>query len=133
MKIALPILEDRVATVVDFADILLVTHLHDGAVSGRLRIAFPRTLPSIRVATLRDLSVDTLICGAISDAFAAMVCHSGIELLPGITGPVDVILDAFAHGRLAGSRYSLPGAGPRGRCGWWRGRGRRYGRSMGRA
>ena len=132
MRIALPIAETRVATVFDFADKMTIADIVGMRVSSRQDVQIPEPLPSIRVGRLRELNVNTLICGAISNMLAAMVWHSGIEVVPGITGEVEAVLDAFMNGRLAGAQYSLPGAGQTGRCGWWHGRGRRFRGGRGR-
>jgi predicted Fe-Mo cluster-binding NifX family protein len=126
MRIVLPISVTRVATVFDFADALMVVDVVGTRISSKQILRFTESLPSVRACKLRELKAGTLICGAISNMLAAMVWHSGIEVIPGITGDADTVVQAFLDGQLARPQYLLPGAGPRGRCGWWKGHGRRF-------
>ncbi len=126
MRIAMPIHGSYVSTVFDFADRLLLVDIANNQTLKEDETFFPQTLPSIRVGKLRELGVNTLICGAISNALAAMIWHSGINLVSGITGEARQILDAYMKGQLYRPQYLLPGFGPTGRCGWWRGGGRRF-------
>ena len=132
MRIACPIDDSHVSTVFDFADKLLLVDVVNNRILKQGETPFPQTLAPIRVGKLRELRVDTVICGAISNALAAMVWHSGINLVTGITGDAGQVLDAYLNGKLHRPQYLLPGFGPTGRCGWWRGRGRRFrgGRGM---
>jgi len=126
MRIVLPASGTCVATVFDFADTLMVVDIANMEIAGKQILSIPQSLPSIVAGKLRELKVNTLICGAISNPMAAMVWHSGIEVVPGITGEAEAVVQAYIHGQLAQPKFMLPGAGPRGGCGWWRGRGRRF-------
>ncbi|MBD3322673.1 MAG: hypothetical protein GF350_16345 [Chitinivibrionales bacterium] len=126
MRLVVPVSGTSVATVFDFAHTLMVVDIMSMSVSEKQILSLPQSLPSIAVGKLRELKANTLICGAISNALAAMVWHSGIEVVSGITGEVDSVVMAYMQGRLAQPQYLLPGAGPGGRCGWWRGCGRRF-------
>jgi predicted Fe-Mo cluster-binding NifX family protein len=126
MRIALPVSGTCVATVFDFASTLMVIDVTNMTVAGKQVLSIPQSLPSITVGKLRELKANTLICGAISNALAAMVWHSGIEVISGITGEAEAVVFAYVHGQLAQPQYLLPGAGSGGRCGWWGGHGRRF-------
>ncbi|MBN1758199.1 MAG: NifB/NifX family molybdenum-iron cluster-binding protein [Chitinispirillaceae bacterium] len=126
MRIVLPVSGTYVATVFDFADKLMVVDITKMTISEKRVLSISRSLPSITVARLRELKTNTLICGAISNPLAAMVWHSGIEVVHGITGEVDAVVSAFLRGQLAQPRYLLPGTGHGGECGWWQGNSRRF-------
>jgi predicted Fe-Mo cluster-binding NifX family protein len=126
MRIVLPIADRHVATVFDFANTLMVADVKAAEIQKQQKIALPESLPSITVGKLRELQADTLICGAISNPLAAMVWHSGIEVVPGITGEVDSVLRAFLDGQLVRPQYLLPGARPEGKAESWKGHGRRF-------
>lgn len=127
MRIAVATEGSQVATVFDFARTLTVVDRAEGGITGENHVAFPETLPSIRAEALRSLGVDTLICGAISNPVAAMLSHSGISLVPGITGDTKRVLAAYMGGNLhRGNQFLLPGLGPSGRCGWGARRPRRF-------
>lgn len=127
MRIAVATEGSHVATVFDFARTLTVVDRAEGRITGENLVAFPETLPSIRAEALKNLGVDTLICGAISNPVAAMLSHSGINLVPGITGDTKRVLAAYLGGNLhRGNQFLLPGLGPSGRCGWGARRPRRF-------
>jgi len=109
MKIAIPIHEDHMAAVADFADTLMIFEIRDGMEIRRDRVKFQTRVIPAMVGILSDHGVDILICGAVSRPFAAMVIHSGIELVPFISGPTEDILEAYLCGRLADPRYFMPG------------------------
>ncbi len=82
-----------------------------GEVLSQQEIDFAEKLASLRVAQLKGLGIDTLICGAISEPVAMMVQHSGIELLSGIRGSIDDVVSAYMDSRLDRPHYRLPGFG----------------------
>ena len=109
MKIAVPIHEDHMAAVADFADTLMIFEIRDGMEIRRERVKFQTRVIPAMVGILSDHGVDVLVCGAVSRPFASMVIYSGIELVPFISGPTEDILRAYLCGRLADPRYLMPG------------------------
>ena len=128
MKVAIPIWDGRVSPVMDTAGILLVVEVVDGCEISRETVFIPQGNISNRVNFLKDLNIDTLICGAISQQFEQMLFASGIESYPWYRGDVEEIIAAHAGGILQNDDFLMPGCGRRGR-----GRGRRRGRRAGRA
>jgi len=109
MKIAIPIYNDNVSNVFDFAHRLLLVEIEDGKEASRSEIALEsQSLPQ-RVGQLKNLEVDVLVCGAISRVLANMVTSSGIQLLPYVTGRVDDVLQAYLNGQLVQSQFTMPG------------------------
>jgi len=129
MKLAIPVWEGRVSNVFDFAHKAVVVELSGDQELGRAEVALSGQGPA-RIVKLRQLGVDTLICGAISRSLASRTSAWGIRLFPYVTGVVDDVIEAFKNGQLGSERFVLPGcwqgAGMqfRHRCGW---RGRRDG------
>ena len=127
MKLAIPIWEGRVSNVFDFAHKAVVVELSGDQELGRDEVALSGQGPA-RIVKLRQLGVDTLICGAISRSLASRVSVCGIRLFPYVTGVVDDVIEAFKNGQLGSERFVLPGcwqgAGMqfRHRCGWRGGR-----------
>ncbi|MBN1634973.1 MAG: hypothetical protein JW920_00570 [Deltaproteobacteria bacterium] len=93
----------------DFTSALLLLDYQPGRQLDRRQVEFPSRLIPAKVATLVDLKVDLLICGALSREFAAMVVHSGIELLPFISGSIEDVLAAYNRGDLSDQRFLMPG------------------------
>ena len=130
MKIAIPIYNDSISNVFDFAHRLLLVDIENGKETNRSEIALEsQSLPQ-RTGQLKDLGIDVLICGAISRILAEMVKASGIEVLPYVTGSIDEILEAYFTGQLANPEFIMPGCWSGARKGF--GRRRRGCRRQGR-
>jgi len=129
MKVAIPVFEGRVSNVFDFACMAVLIELSGDEELGRTEVALSGQGPT-RIVMLRQLGVDTLICGAISRPLASWAAACGIRLFPYVTGLVNEVIGAFKNGRLGSERFVLPGCWPgagmqsRHRCHW---RGRRDG------
>ncbi len=128
MKVALPVWNSRISPLFDTARNLLVAEVEEGDVLSRAEVRFEEYYPPRRVNKLVKLGVNTLICGAISRQFAAMLIGSGITIVPWMSGLVEDVLQAYLEGRLSDHRFLMPGCrwrGPRGkfhggmRRVWW--------------
>lgn len=121
MKVAVPIWESRVASVLDFCQRLVIVDLEDGSEKSRVEVALLGRNTLEKVAELRRFGVDIVICGAVSRPMACVVTSCGIQLCPYVTGQVDEVLDAYRTGRLGLRRFALPGrwsGAQRGMRGW---------------
>jgi predicted Fe-Mo cluster-binding NifX family protein len=113
MKVAIAVWEDCVSSVLDFAQRLVVADLKDGAETGRTEIGLPERNSFTKLAKLRELGIEVLICGAVSQPLACAFSVCGIRLLPYVTGRIDDVLKAYQAGQLDQPQYRLPG--------WWSG------------
>ena len=109
MKIAIPIWNDCVSNAFDFAGELLLVEIENGKETGRSEVELKDKSLLARAGKLNDLSVNVLVCGAISQDLAQMVTTSGIQLLPYVTGRVDEVLQAYLTGQLVQPRFTMPG------------------------
>jgi predicted Fe-Mo cluster-binding NifX family protein len=109
MRLAIPTYDNHVASVADFADTLLLVDVEGKTEAGRKTVDFDVPIVPAKVAVLDHNNVDTLICGAVSRPFAAMVIHSGIELVPFISGNVEDVLNAYLRGSLSDPQFFMPG------------------------
>ena len=121
MKIAIPIYGDNVSNVFDFAHRLLLVEIENGKAVEQSEIELKDESLLQRAGQLKDLGIDVLICGAISQALANMVTASGIQLLPYVTGSVNDVLEAYLSGQLVQPQFSMPGCWPGARRGFGRG------------
>jgi len=127
MKLAISVCEGQVSSVFDFAHKAVVVELRDATELGRAEVVVSGQGPA-RMARLRQLGVDTLICGAISRPLASAASVFGIRLLPYVTGSLDEVIEAYGKGKLDAKRFVQPGCwqgartGFRRRCGWRGGR-----------
>ena len=120
MKIAIPIYNNSISNVFDFAHRLLLVDIENGKEENRSEVALESQSLSQRVGQLKSLEVDVLVCGAISRALANMVTASGIQVLPYVTGSIDDVLQAYLTGQLVKPEFSMPGCWPGARRGFGR-------------
>jgi predicted Fe-Mo cluster-binding NifX family protein len=113
MKVAIAVWQDCVSSVLDFSQRLVVVELQDGRETGRTEVDLGEHSALAKLAKLRDLGIDVLICGAVSQPLAAAALACGIQLLPYVTGGVDDVLRAYGAGQLSRPQFALPG--------WWPG------------
>ncbi len=126
MKIGISVHDSKIAVALDFAPAVNIYELDGGRIGLEKTLRFENEILPVRAAMLADEGVGKLICGAVSGALAGMLSYSGIEVISGVTGNLDEVLEAFMNGNLTTRNFAMPGCGMRrrqGQCG--RGRGRR--------
>ncbi len=132
MTVALAVWDNRISPVFDTAGTLLVAEIEAGQITARRQEPIQATLPSEKVARLKALGVETLVCGAVSRPLADMIAAEGIRLVPFVAGTVEEVLAAYTQGLLPGPAFVMPGCGRRRRGRFGRGRGPGRGRGRGR-
>ncbi len=122
MKVAIPLWNECVSNVFDFAHRLLLVEIESGEEINRSEVELKTESLLQRAGQLKSLEVDVLVCGAISRALAHMVTASGIQVLPYVTGRVDDVLQAYLTGQLVRPQFTMPGCWPGARRGFgpWR-------------
>ena len=124
-RIAIPHWQGRVSPVFDVAGRVLLAEIDAGGITRGGELLLEVEDAAGRSQLLRSAGVEVLICGAISWPFELAVTSSGIAVISQICGELDVVLRAYASGRLG--YFRMPGC--RGRHGSGRfGGGRRGGR-----
>jgi predicted Fe-Mo cluster-binding NifX family protein len=109
MKIAIPVWQDKISGVFDFADKLTLAEIQDRTEKSRVELPMPDEPISQKAGRLKELDVDVLICGAISKPLAFLIISSGIKIIPFVSGEFDEVLRAYMDGRLTDSRFLMPG------------------------
>ncbi len=128
MKLAMPVWDNCVSTVLDFSESLLVVDCESGDGDTRYRTAFEGNTIMEKVARLKELHIQVLLCGAVSRPLEQMIRASGIEIIPFLKGKADDVLTAYFSGHPLEPGFMLPGC--RRGSGIGRGMGRRrYGYS----
>lgn len=64
-----------------------------------------------RAIEMKKLGIGLIICGAVSDLFYNLLREAGIDLVCGITGDIDEVIDAYRKGTLEHARFRMPGFG----------------------
>ena len=114
MRLAVPSFQNRVSPVFDTCQQVLVFEA-DG--DGRMK-AVPVDLSRVgslkRAERLRELDVDVLLCGGITQDQAQRIQAAGIRIVPWLAGDVAEIVEAFRSGQLEQPRFAMRGC--RRRC-----------------
>ncbi len=108
-RVAIAVWNKRVSPVFDVSRKIYLCDITAEGIARQVEKQLPEDNPLHKVACLRDLGVETLICGAISRSLAEMLVAWNIHLLPFTTGDVQGVLNAFAGGRLPSADYTMPG------------------------
>jgi predicted Fe-Mo cluster-binding NifX family protein len=109
MRIAVPIWEDKISPVLDTATRLLILEKLDRENISRKEAPLEEKEISRRCFRIRKLGVDLVICGAVSRSFSGLLKASGVQLIQGISGDVEDILEAYFKGKLNQPRFLMPG------------------------
>ena len=126
MKIAIPEYKRRISPVFDTCQRLRIFQMDRGRMAASLGTDDWSYLPiEMRTNRLRQLGVDVLLCGGVSDWLARQIEAQGIRLVPWVVGDVDDVLRAFIDGGLPNRRFAMPGS-------WGKGGGWRFRRRGGR-
>jgi predicted Fe-Mo cluster-binding NifX family protein len=88
----------------------MVVALKEEGPMSRFEIYLDERDVSRRCLRIQDLCVDTLICGAVTRHFSELLKASGINLIQGISGQPEAVLNAYLDGTLAHSKYLMPGS-----------------------
>lgn len=110
MRIAVPIWEDKISPVLDTASKLMVIENNDHREVTRFEVYLLEQDTSKRGSFIRGLDIDVLICGAVSRQLLGMLEASGIEIISGISGPAEEILEAYLQRGLLHSGFFMPGS-----------------------
>ncbi|HNR33504.1 MAG TPA: NifB/NifX family molybdenum-iron cluster-binding protein [Candidatus Hydrogenedentes bacterium] len=126
VKVAMTIWEGRISPVLDTARALVVADIDGGGLVSQRSEELPADSGHEKVARLRALGVEVLVCGAVSRPLADLVTASGIRLVPFVSGEFGEVMDAVIAGGVPSKAFSMPGCGcgrgrrlraRRGRCG----------------
>ena len=108
-SVALSVWDGRISPVFDSAQRLLIVEIVDGKHVSDREQPLADERPFSRATRLRELGVDTLICGAVSRSLAVRIAAAGIALRSFVTGDVGEVVKAYLDGRLDGPEFRMPG------------------------
>jgi predicted Fe-Mo cluster-binding NifX family protein len=112
---------------------LLILTVENGVVEQRTSESIDGASPPLKIERLVDLGVDTLICGAITEALHQELVSREVEVLGFVAGEIEEVTQAYLTGGLPGPSLAMPGcSGSHGRFRLRRGRVRGRGRGNGR-
>ena len=123
MQIAITVWRQRVSPVFDTARNFLLAKVEGGKIQETRAVEMAEPWPHQRVARLKELGVELLVCGAVSKPVAMLLQAAGIRLVPWVAGPVTAVLERLAAGKTLGPEFAMPGCCRRRRRRRGRGRG----------
>ena len=115
MKIAIPLFIDRISPRFDFAPMLVLFRVEKEKIVESREISCEGWNDMERVTRLRELGVDTLICGGLPNHFLGLLNHNGIKVIPWVAGDANEALTLFLQGRLSSGMALCPEKERRGR------------------
>jgi len=108
-RVAIPTWNGRVSPVFDTASRLLLVDVKVNVECSRFETDISEAFVFGKTARLKELGVDTLICGAISGQLSHRIMIDGIKLIPWISGHVEDVLQAFLSKKLVDVEFMMPG------------------------
>lgn len=109
MKTAFACWDNRIAPVFDTAQQILVVTVESGRIVHETFEPLSVTQPIQLPLRLVELSISTLICGAISRPIQGLVIAYGIRVIPFVAGDLREVLQAWLSGALLSNTFAMPG------------------------
>ena len=116
MRIAIPVFGNRISPRFDFAPCFGLFDVEGKRVTESRTISCEGWRDIERVSKLKDLGVDTLICGGLPNYLLGILTNSGIQVIPWVAGNADEALSLFLKERLDPGMIICPGRGKGRRC-----------------
>ena len=110
MRIAISIWEDKISPLLDTASKLLIIENEGQEDSSRYEVHLLKQDISKKCRFIQSFNIDVLICGAVSRQFSEMLKASGIEVISGISGPAQDVLEAYQQGKPLHLEFFMPGS-----------------------
>lgn len=119
MKIAIPVFGRRISPRFDFAPAFGVFDIREKKIADRREVACEGWGDEERILLLRNLGVETMICGGLPERLRAILVNVGIQVIPWIAGCANDALALYLQGKLEPGAIvcSRRGAARGGRCG----------------
>lgn len=109
MTVAVPICQQRISPVLDSAARFLLVTRQRGKEVGRKELVLDALPPEALARSIAGLSVDVLLCAAVSDPLLRELQRRGVCVRSHLCGEVEEILDAFCQRRLGRNDFLMPG------------------------
>ena len=103
MKIAIPLFNNRVSPRFEFAPTLLVATIENDTILDKKKLDLKGRDSLQRTALLRELGVDTLICGGIQGFVMRSLDWTRIQVVSSISGDAEEVIQSFLQGNLCPS------------------------------
>jgi predicted Fe-Mo cluster-binding NifX family protein len=81
----------------------------NGVLSSHFTESIAVPTDALKIKKLKDLGVEILICGAISEPLYRELSAQGVRVLGFVAGNLNDVLQAFIAGKLPSPAFSMPG------------------------
>jgi predicted Fe-Mo cluster-binding NifX family protein len=115
MKIAIPVFENRISPRFDCAPGFRVYVTEGAEVTCIREISCQGWNDNERIAQLRTLGIDTMICGGLPNYLLGILTNRGMKIIPWVAGDASEAFALFLRGQLRAGAVICPGK-RRGRC-----------------
>lgn len=109
-RTAVPVFRGRVSPVLDTCTRLCLLESDGKQENARRTISVKHASLFERAREVQKLGIGVIICGAVSDSFYNLLREVDIDLVCGITGDIDEVIDAYHRGTLDQPRFRMPGS-----------------------
>ncbi len=109
MRAAVAVWEGRISPVFDVSRKILVLDVEERVIRQRKEEDLAEQEPFRKAGRLRDLGIDTLICGAISRPMFQLLASFGIRVIPFTAGEAEEVIRTWLEGGLPSPRFAMPG------------------------
>jgi predicted Fe-Mo cluster-binding NifX family protein len=99
--IAVPVFQNRISPLMDVSNRYIIYETEGGEIKQKIDISLNAEGEPQRVEKLKDIGVNTIICGAVSGYVAHIIGEKGMRLLPMIYGPIDEVIDRYLDNSLS--------------------------------
>jgi predicted Fe-Mo cluster-binding NifX family protein len=107
-KVIIPLFGSRISPHFTYADMALLVEIENGHVAQSREIAFGQADELQRIQYLKNLEVDTLICGGISNIAERMLAEQAVTVISWVTGEARDALARFLDNRLVSGTWLCP-------------------------
>ena len=121
--IALPVFQDRLSPLLDESRKFVIITLDQGNCIERTTVEINEQSPYIRIERLKEMGVNVILCGAVSDRLAIFILDRYLQLFSWLSGSIEEIVQQYVNNELPVhcTRYgdsTLPQRCRRYRHGW---------------
>jgi predicted Fe-Mo cluster-binding NifX family protein len=108
-RIAMPIFQARISPVLDACNDVMLVDIDEGQAVRRRTVSLEKMTQPERAETLARWGVTHIICAGVSDLLSHYIESRGIQIISGIAGGPEPIVDAYIHNRLRQACFMMPG------------------------
>ena len=108
-KVAIPVFGGRISPVLETCLCVSVIEIEEHCEIGRDEIRLGGLGLQERLKIFQEAGIDILICGGISEYVYQLFENANIQVISGIAGDLEEVLQAFKNGRLEQAFFYMPG------------------------